>query len=1166
MTDRYIDIGTTLLGKSFYLAITILLLSCLCPMALQAQQYLATVSGAVTDPSGANIPGADVTLTEANTHFVTKGVTNQSGSYSIPFVAPGSYSVQISAPGFAREERGNVVVSASAKVEVDFKLKLGSETQQVIVSADREVLDTGDANLGTVLDAKEVSDTPNIGRNPFNLATLAPGVYSAAYMQSHASTNTRPNDSSSVQLTVNGNYGHQRLTLNGIPDDPPEKFSGVDDVGFVPSPEAVQEVKVQTALYDAQFGHGNGTVVNTVLKTGANQYHGSLYYVFQNTYINANLYDRNAAHLARANDQWAQPGLVLNGPLSIPRLYNGHDKTFFSIAYEQLLLHTPTFYTSTVPSNSGGTTGKGELGGDFSGLVQANGKPIIIYDPLSQDTSPGAKPGDRLPFAGNIIPANRVSASGAALLSYYPQPNTTPNAQGLNNYVARDVSSPDNYWSLTAHIDHEFSAAHKINATYLKSERHQTFTKEGFPFIGRNGSGYVFSRNDEGGSLEYVTVVSPTLVVDARVGGIYKPLAATYNGYPFDLSKIGINATGLPVQSFPGTTMSEGYSNLQSGVASQYSESVIGTSSLLVSKSLQKHSLRFGLEAQVLRYNVSSPTTGLSSFTFNRQFTQKNSLSTAVGADPASGDPFAAALLGFPSGGGYNIQISNALQQLYYATYVQDDWRVNKNLTLNLGLRWDYEVPLTERYNRQDAGFCFTCSSPLQVSGLTLNGGLQFAGPNHRYPFVRDLNNFQPRFGITYQLAPRMVIRGGFGVTYIDTIDTAGTTGFTAGTSFVASIDGSTPVNTLANPFPSGIVQPSGSSLGLATAIGQSISFSNPSRVVPKIYQYSVNLQTQLPGDFVLEVGFVGSAGRELEVGKSINALPAQYYNQGAAGVTYLQQLVPNPFAGLLPGSSLNARTVQRQSLLTPYPQFTGLTENNVNAGSSLYTSMQDRVTKRLGHGLTLHANFTWAKVMNQDIYLNPQDSFDKTYRYENSQPNLIFSFVGSYHFPALNMLPKYARLLLGGWQVNAVERAQNGLLVANPSGVTVLGNPKLVNPTRTRFFNTCYLDTAGVRHNCQPGDSPAFQQNLAFTLNSAPPSMHNVRQQVHPLTDASLFKQFTLREGTTFEIRGEFFNVLNTVNFGGPTTSLTSSSFGVVGLTQANDPRIGQLTARFNF
>ncbi|HEY5253087.1 MAG TPA: carboxypeptidase-like regulatory domain-containing protein [Acidobacteriaceae bacterium] len=412
---------------------------CLGVLPLQAQQYLGNITGNVSDPTGAKIADAQVTATNATTKFVTKSVTNASGGYSIPFLNPGTYTLTITAPGFQTESRTDVTLTAGANQQADFSLQVGGASDKVIVTADAELLDTGSANLGTTLGTKEVTDLPNIGRNPFVLSTLAAGVTTGAYMQSQASGFTNPFSGTAVQIISNGSSGHNRLTLDGIPDDPAERLSGASYTGFVPSPEAVQEVKTQTALYDAQYGHGNGTVLNTVLRSGSNQYHGSAYYVFRNTYLNANRHERvptqnaavNPTH--RVNDQWSQPGFVIDGPLSIPHVYNGHDKTFFMAAYERVQLHQPVPFSGLVPTAA-------QVAGDFSGLcsnfvagVCAPGAGVQLYDPLTADSS-----GNRTPFLNNNI-ASRINPAGAALASYYPTPNST--LSPTVNYISSDTSS-----------------------------------------------------------------------------------------------------------------------------------------------------------------------------------------------------------------------------------------------------------------------------------------------------------------------------------------------------------------------------------------------------------------------------------------------------------------------------------------------------------------------------------------------------------------------------------------------------------------------------------------------------------------------------------------------------------------------------------------------------
>ena len=1193
----------------------------------KAQQYLGTLSGDVEDSSGAKVTGAEVVATNVTTKFVTRAITNGIGEYTVPFLTPGSYTVTITANGFRSETRTDIELTAGGNVQTHFSLMTGTQQEQVLVTADTQLLDTGSANLNTTFLTSEVTDTPNIGRNPFVLATLAANVYSGNYMQGKASGFTNPFSGTAVQLVVNGSSGHNRLTLDGIPDDPAERLSGASYTGFVPSPEAVQEVKIQTALYDAQYGHGNGVITNTVLRSGSNVYHGAAYFVFRNTYMDANTYERVPTQNAtvnptrRVNDTWAQPGFVVDGPLSIPHLYNGKDKTFFMVAYERIQLHQPLPYSGLVPTTSGGLTGKGEVGGDFSSLcssfnpsgVCVAGAGIQIYDPASVTTGTG----NRTPFAYNLIPTNRLNAAGVALLSYFPAPNS--NFSPTVNYISSDTTEPNKYFSVVTRVDHQFSDREHINATFFRDILNQIEPNEGFPKeIGPStsatgGDGYTVYRNNEGGSVDNVFVASPSLVVDARFGVIYHPFGLIYPGNVFNLGSIGINGSGLPFQSFPGTTASDSYSGLAGGSYGQISESTLGSTSLLVAKTLQKHALRVGFDGNLIRYNVQNPQSGIGAFTFNRQFTQENSSGATgancpapnctVGNDPNSGNAIAAMLLGTPSTGSYGNQIAYALQQKYLAFFAQDDWRITDKLTINAGLRWDYESPLTECHDRLNAGFCLTCTNPLQssVPGLTLQGGLTFVatpGSPSRFAAPQEWTHFQPRFGVAYQVAPNIVARSGFGLIYFNTLESPLGQGYSSSTNFVATTNSVFPANSLSNPWPTGVQTPTGNSLGLSTQLGQSVNYPDPNHVQPKMWQWSASLQFQFPARMALQIAYAGNKVSQLEINKNIDDLPASFMGTSASPlnstqIATLTASVANPLAGQLPGSSLNSATVQRYLLNVPFPEFTGVTENYISSGSALHNSLAVTVIKQLGHGLDLQGNFTWAKIMDQNVYLNPQDS--APFRYQDPNPNILANIFGTYHFTKLDGHPAYERLPLGGWSLQGVLRAYTGPLVPAPGTTTAgqttgsqygtatsytqIGNPRQGNRSYSRSFNTCYENSAGALVNTSvssttgavtPGCDntstlPAFRQNPQFTLSSVAPYL-NIRELVHPLMDLSLFKQFKIHEALNFEIRGEFFNVLNTPNFGAPGTTPNTTSYGLVTLTQVNDPRLIQLTARINF
>jgi hypothetical protein len=435
--------------------------------------------------------------------------------------------------------------------------------------------------------------------------------------------------------------------------------------------------------------------------------------------------------------------------------------------------------------------------------------------------------------------------------------------------------------------------------------------------------------------------------------------------------------------NYPGLNLGNGYTgsigNAGTGTptTSQYTTTLDHSLTATLNKTKGRHTLKFGGELFVMKANNNTPVSNINPFSFNSSFTQQNAQSGSATA----GNPWASVILGYPAGGGYSVTITSAFQQIYEGFFIQDDWRINSKLTINLGLRWEYESPMSERYNRQNAGFDFNATNPLQaqVTGLTLKGGRLFTDSSHRLPFQRDLNNWGPRLGAAYRPFKNTLIRGGFGTNYSVTFQTGGNSGFSANTSYISSNDsGLTPASTLLNPFPTGIIQPTGSSLGLATQLGRGFSFANPTRTIPKVYNYSLAIQQQLPGQTLLEIAFAGNYAAQLSVSKAINFLPRSFYALPGQPIpvpsTTLLAQVPNPMARKIPGSSLNNTTIAYQSLQIPYAEFGGITESTHAIGKSLYNSLQVSVEKRLQAGLQGRMSFTWNKIMQETGYLNDQD------------------------------------------------------------------------------------------------------------------------------------------------------------------------------------------------
>jgi hypothetical protein len=1148
-----------------------------------AQRYLGGVIGRVSDATGAKIAGAKVIAVDTATHFTTSVVSGKDGSYLIPSLQPSTYTITVTAPGFREETRTDTVLTAGQTVEADVTLTPGAVTETVQVAAiDTSIIDTTSANIATTLSAQQVRDLPNEGRNVYELTLYAPGFVGTGNANTFITKMSTTSNPFGIPVTTSatagsssasspGGSGHNRIELDGIPNDTTERLVGPEYVGFVPSPEAVQEVKIGNGVFDAEIGHGDGFVTNTVIRTGGNDVHGAAYYIFQNTYLNANTYEKVAAGQPRTNLQVNQAGMVIDGPVFIPKLYNGRKKkTFFLFAFERYATHAANNYSTRLPTQA-------ELGGDFSALCSAfnsNGlctSGVQLYDP----TSPVDANGNRTTYFPNNNIASRINPTGAAFASYFPSINV-PGATALTspNFIATQTSYPNTFPSFMGRFDQEIGQRNKLSVVGFRSGLTQREPSWGFP-KDINASGYTAFRNNRGGSVDDVQQFSNTMVLDSRFGLNYHPFGLIYPGSSgFDLSSLGMTTSGLPYNTFPGESMSsDGYVGLAAGAGGQDSQTTVGSLAEVLTKIWGRHSVRFGWESDVTRLNVESPQSGFGAFTFSRQFTQQN-INVPVGSEANSGDPMASMLLGDFSTATYNINIAYALQQIYSAAFVQDDWRVNSKLTVNLGGRWDYESPTTERYNRLNSNFCTTCVNPLQASvpSLALNGGLEFTNSDNRFPYPRDLHNWQPRLGAEYAPRPDTVMRAGFGIIYFNTMDPPFSSGYSQSTSYTNTTDGAHPTNSMTNPFPNGVTLPSGSSLGLGTAIGQAINFYDPHRVLPRSAEYTLSVQHQFPGSLTLQIAYLGSRSTRLAVSHNINFLPAQYYNLGQSETTFLNSSVQNPMAGFIPGNStLNGATIQRFNLLYPYPQFGSVTESYSSIGSSPYNSLQIQVGHAMRNHYALQANFTWDKLMTRTSYLNPFDTHLASI--QDPSATITANVFGTLELPSFQSRPYAERMVLGGWRLNSVFTAINGSLIPAPANVSIIGPVGQANSTYARYFNTCYENTSGQlvasTASAPACDSlsptPAYQQRLSYTsqVNS---TYIGVRTRVHPRLDASLFKQFPIRESMNFEIRGEFFNILNTPNFGTPGTGIGSSTFGVVNKVQLNDPRVGELTARLNF
>ncbi|MPY87088.1 MAG: TonB-dependent receptor plug domain-containing protein [Luteitalea sp.] len=1128
---------------------TSLALAALCALvsAAAAQETGGTISGRIIDPQGGALPGVSVTLRSEATNAAWNATTSGQGSYLIPFVPIGHYTLTATLEGFTAAKQADIEVRVGDNLRIDVTLQLGAMTEAVTVTSGQPLLETGSASRGQVINREQVQDLPLLGRNPFMLSQHAAGVQ---YTPTLASRSNRPFDNGGMDnFSINGGRAFtNEFLLDGVPNTGTET-NQPGNLSFVPSPDATAEFKVQTNIYDAQYGRTGGGVVNVVLKSGTNDFHGAVYEYYRDEHLNANTFDANRQGQGKEGLYWSQPGATLDGPVKIPGLYDGTNRTFFMYSWEQIRSEVPFPQVWTVPTDA-------ERRGDFSRTRTADGRPVTIYDPLTTQNVDGQYV--REAFRGNVIPTERMNPAALSLLERVPSPNVPGQ---VDNFLAPETSRGDRYDQHVLKIDQVLSADHRFFARLVRNKRTEIndyggFAPEASPF-------YTHGRMNVGVAAEATSVLSPSLVLSSRVGFIRHDFYIQRFSDGYDPAALGFPtslAAQLPRPTFPRVEI-EDYSEF-GWAGSVFTQSDTWSWSETLSKTAGEHSLKLGGELRVMLNDQQNPTSSFGTFEFSRGFTQAHPLR----ADAASGNALASFLLGYPSAGSVPINPDLAYRNHYYGLFLQDDWRVTSKLTLNAGLRWDYESPLTEASNQQNRGFDATADNPFEVPGIALEGGLLFTDESNRLPYRPDRNNVQPRFGVTYQLTDRAVLRGGYGISYLPTFDTGFNNGFSLSTPLVASVDGGiTPAARLDNPYPNGIDQPVGSSQGLATLVGRGFTYGNPDRVIPHVHQFSFGVQHELPGRLVVDVSYVGSRTRGLPVTKGINEVSAADLTMGGA----LLDPVSNPFEGLLPGTELNEATVPRQQLLRPFPQFTGITEEKRSIGRADYDALQLRLEKRLSRGLQFLVSYTFSKSMEEVGYLNAQDDWDQLARVvaERDAPHRLL-VSATYELPFFPDGGGLTGALLGGWQVNAILVGQSGLPIAAPGNAVWTGvDPRLDNPTRGRWFNTCTETLDGARQNCASDDEPVvWQVQEPFTLRTLSSRISQLRTSRPVLVDFSVFKTFDLPGRLRAQVRVEAFNLFNTPWFGSPDMGLTAPGFGQIEPSQENDPRNLQLGVRLTF
>jgi hypothetical protein len=1142
------------------------LLVILSAAGLAAQSSTGAMRGTVKDAQGV-IPGATVTLTNEANGTSRETVTNESGAYSFPALEVGTYSVRVAVPGFRTFERKGVRVTTQASIGLDIPLEVGSLEETITVTADAPLIETTNASTGGVVDQATLESVPTAGRSVFLMATLEPTVQSTE--NSH--WNRMQDQQGNSGLSMGGGaVRSNNFLVEGFPITDLRNRASTN-----PSMEAVGEMKVQVHTYDAEMGRTGGGVMNMTARSGTNDWRGSAYTVIRPESWAQQLLIPDLQNQPNRPEKWRDGGGGGGGPII-------KNKTFFWFAGERYTDDQPQQNSYLVPTAA-------ELRGDFSQTTR-NGALNVIKDPLTG-----------IPFPGNVIPADRLNPVGAKLASYFPTPDTQVD-NGSTNFSMTDLL-PNSAYQFSTKIDHHFNEKVALTGFGLRQVSHEASANYN-PVNKFVGGTYQLDRVIKTFVVNNTYVLNSSTVLTLRGG--YNNFDDNYNlPEPFDAKELFQNAPFLnevpDTNRFPTTSITgykgSGWTSRQTNAFYQY-----GTNGSL-SKLAGSHSFKFGGDYR--RIGVKSMNYGAStgSFTFTGAF---------------SGNALADLLLGYPKEG--NVPLNTPLDGFvdYTAGYAQDDWRVNDRFTLNYGIRLERETGIKEKNNNITVDFDQDAVSPLNdrvnlvdpVTGQrrTIMGGLIFAGQNGapteqgNQPAVK----VAPRVGAVYSLNEKTVLRGGWGLYYAPWVYSApgtnswGQLGFSS-TTEVPQSTGSVPTVSLSNPFPAGLVQPSGSSLGLLTGTGATVRFVDPNKGAPRVQQWSADLQRELPMGMSLTLNYTGLAGAELGWGGTsdtvinINQLDPKYQ---AYPVGFTTEQVDNPFYGV-PGAGQFAgqKQISRGQLLRPFPQFTDIEMVQSTGAKSMYNAGIIQLRKRSTGLWGGNFSYTYSRLndnqFGQGNYYSSAPGLQNNYTvipgsaYYDPDQEYGLSLLDSPHkiviAPTLNLpfgegrkwaTSGLASAIAGGWSLTTVITYQSGFPIGvsqNVSGTQFLFGGTL-RPNVNDGADLLVPGDITERIRDSKGSDNLYLNKAAFTatplnqFGNAPRTLPGIRSPWRNNVDLSVSKNVQTGGPTSLSLRLEVLNLFNQVQWAAPaSTAFGNSSFGQI-TNQANNMRMVQATVRFQF
>lgn len=1141
------------------LSIALFLLFAVTPNGLFAQADRGTIEGIITDASGAPVGNAQVQVLRTETNDLISLRTNDQGRYYAPNLPLGTYRVTVQKEGFQSGQMNNLILQSQASVRADFKLVVGSVNEKVEVTSEAPMIDASTATITAQLTTKQIQELPviSVGRKRDITSYLAflPGVTTA----------------STWGARVNGsNPGNSEVFLDGAPASQGNVRGGIQENG--PAVEQVGEFSVVTNSFNAEYGRTGSWFTNITIRSGTNALHGSVYDYFDNDALNARSFFQKSRTLIRQNEG----GFTVGAPVYIPKVYNGHNKTFFF--FGQQLVYWSQSATGTLLTAPPSAFRQG----DFSNLRDGAGNVIPIYDPATT-RSDGNGGFVRDQFAGNQIPASRISAVSRNILALMPQPDLSGQ---VNNFYNRTGGGSYHNYVSTLKIDHSFTDRHKLSVTYSDQNNPRVIAGQGWgldsPLEGSQSPKMIHDRT---GRINYDYIIRPTLLNHLTIG------VDRYNNQTQQVSqfqgwdqKLGLQGILYEQGAFPVVSFSGGTASPQGLGGGDFSTNANGryTVSDTVSWTRGRHSIKFGGSYWPEYANAREGFQSSGAFTFSNLTTSQPNAAQYS----SLGSSFASFLLGTVSSGSLAQPYARGARFRSGALFAQDEWRATTKLTISYGLRWEWNGAPYEP-NGTASGFSPTVANPTASGRL---GGLLFAGTGQGRSGSLSLSDgwykgFGPRLGIAYQATPKTVIRASAGIYYAPGFRTrmiayGFNNGYTANSS-----TGYDPAFNWSNSFPQDF--PKAPFINPSFQNDQNVSSILPGTSrMPQILTWTFSVQRELAKNLSFEGTYIGSHSTHLILGSAesnMNVLDPSYLSLGNLLFQDINSAAAQTAGFGAPYTAFSTqknRTVGQS--LRPYPQYLNVTEEWGPRGIARFNSLQLKVNKRYSSGLTLLAFYTWSKnltnVEGGPIDLGPSDGAIQNPRNRASEvsvstdgPPHVFVVSGSYELPFGPGKPllnrnEFLGRVIGGWQVTAYARYTDGLPLAVTAGspLSALGFPN----TRANYVGgPVYLQTDP--RDFDPAISTylnraAFATPSTFQLGNTARVLDWVRGFGQKSESVSVAKRIPIREHVRALLRADIQNPFNFVRWNNPNTSITGSTFGKV--TGAASGRTIQLNATVEF